>query len=129
MAMVCLRRRISDPRSLRLDSDRRRSDAHSRSRRRTGLIALFALTASAPYGNSPAEDEYTLPKSKIHLRDCYKAVDDMNAGKVQQIAGYHMDEGYYVRLTVKGEHGSLVIATCDIRTGKIVRVREERVPR
>ena len=92
------------------------------------LFVLCALTASALYANSRAEDEYTLPKSKIHLRDCYKAVDDMKIGRVEQISGYHVRDAYYFRLTVRGGHGSRIIATCDSDTGKIVSVREERVP-
>lgn len=89
------------------------------------MIALLALTACASYANAQTEDEYSLPKNKVHLSECYKAVNDMKLGTVEQITNYQTRDAHHFRLTIRGQHGRVVIATCDGDTGKIIRIQEE----
>lgn len=126
-AVLCRTQGISDPRAPGVGSNYERSNTppQSRGKRWITVIALVALTARAPYASAQTEDEYSLPKSKVHLSECYKAVDDMKIGTVEQITGYHTRDAHHFRLTIRGEHGRVVIATCDSDAGTIVRIQEE----
>ena len=126
-AVLCRTQGIADPRAPRARSSQERSKSppHSCGRRWVRVIALLALTACASYANAQTEDEYSLPKNKVHLSECYKAVDDMKLGTVEQITNYQTRDVHHFRLTIQGEHGRVVIARCDSGTGKIIRILEE----
>lgn len=126
-AVLCRTQGIADPRAPAAGSNhvRSKSPPHSCGRRWISVIALLALTARASYANAQTEDAYSLPKSKIPLSKCYKAVDDMKLGTVEQITNYQTREAHHFKLTIRGEHGRVLIATCDSDTGKIIRIQEE----
>lgn len=118
---------IADPHAPGAGSRHRcsKSPPHSCGRRWIRVIALLVLAARASYANAQTEDEYSLPKNKAHLSECYKAVDDMKLGTVEQITDYQTRDVHHFRLTIRGEHGRVVIARCDSGTGKIIRILEE----